>query len=406
MKFFFLGLGMAAALLALPGSSRAATLRAANVAEVVAAVNRAQPGDEIVLAPGQYQDLTLTITGQGQQGLRRLRAETPGQAILTGAPKLEIKGDFIEIADLVFQDCVLPAGSRGAVIFDGAGFSRLANCTFDNNQLPAGIALVGLRNAAHDNQVTSNRFVRTRYKSIQVVVDDNARKLGPPLHNRIDHNLFQDVPPYKKNGAETIQIGQRAIPFSDLRPETIIEDNEFVRCNGEAEIISVKTSGNIIRNNLFRENKGEVVMRHGHDNTVTGNRFEGGSGGIRVSGHGHVLLFNTINGCSSTGIRLYYGTPDVAHPASYLPVYDCTIRSNTIVNCAKAGILVGDNKNAHYQDEKWAKPPYSAKAVMDCTVAPYNNRIDHNTITGKEGALIQTADAPKNIIENNVLNTR
>ncbi len=48
----------------------------------------------------------------------------------------------------------------------------------------------------------------------------------------------------------------------------------------------------------------KVVIRHGHTNTVTGNRFAGGIGGIRVSGPGHVVTGNTINGCRATGIRL------------------------------------------------------------------------------------------------------
>jgi poly(beta-D-mannuronate) lyase len=208
------------------------------------------------------------------------------------------------------------------------------------------------------------------------------------------------VPSLGANGAETIQIGQRAIPHSDLRPETLVEDNEFVRCNGEAEIISVKTSGNIIRNNRFRDCKGELVMRHGHNNTITGNQFEGGSGGIRLSGQAHVVAGNAIIRCSGTGIRLYYGTPDVNHPASYLPVYDCVITDNTIVDCGKAGILVGDIKNAHYEDKKWAS---RGNTVMDCTVAPYHNRIVHNTVTGAAGKLIKVEAAPENTIADNTL---
>jgi poly(beta-D-mannuronate) lyase len=386
---------------------RAETLRVTTVNEAVAAADRAQTGDEIVLADGEYKDLTLKLAGKGKEGKgRRLRAEHAGRAILTGSPKLDVTGDFIEVQGLAFRDCTLVTGTRGAVVFDGSSHSRLTDCSFENSKLPNGVALVCFRNGAHDNQVATNRFVGTRYKSVMVVVDDSSLKNGSPVRNRIHHNLFQDVPPYNANGAETIQVGQRAFPHSDQRTETVIEDNEFVRCNGEAEIISVKTSGNIVRNNVFRDNKGELVMRHGHSNTLTGNRFEGGSGGIRISGHGHIVTDNTISGCSGTGIRLYYGTPDLKHPASYLPVYDCVIRSNTIINCAKAGILVGDNKNAHLTNKKWTGTPWFASAVMDCTVAPYNNRIEHNTITGKADSLIKSDDAPQNTIANNTLNAQ
>lgn len=380
----------------------AATLRVTTPAEIAAAAIRVQPGDEIVLADGEYRDVTLKLALAGKPGqVITLRAEHAHGAVLTGSPGIEVTGDHIEVRGLAFKDCVFKTGTRGALNFNGAGHSRATECSFENSTLPGGVALVSFRNGAHDNRVDHCRFVNTRYRSVVVVVDDNSLKNGPPVRNRIDHNLFQDVPPLNANGAETIQLGQRAIPHSDLRPETLVEDNEFVRCNGEAEIISVKTTGNTIRNNVFRDNKGELVMRHGHHNTVTGNRFVGGSGGIRLSGHGHVITGNQITGCRGTGLRLYYGTPDLKHPASYLPVYDCVITDNTIVDCGEMGILVGDKKNAHYEDKKWAGRPWFGSAVMDCTVAPYNNRIANNTVTGKAGKLIKATDASNNTIENN-----
>lgn len=382
----------------------AETLRVSTVAELAAAAQRARAGDDIVLADGEYRDLVAKLAGAGQpERPITLRAERAGGAVLLGSPAIEITGAHIEVRGLAFKDCTFKPGTRGAVNFNGARHCRLTECSFENSTLPGGVALVSFRNRASDNRVDHCRFVHTRYRSVVVVVDDQALKVGPPLRNRIDHNLFQDVPPLNANGAETIQIGQRAIPHSDLRPETIVEHNEFVRCNGEAEIISVKTSGNTIRNNRFRDNKGELVMRHGHSNVVTGNRFEGGSGGIRISGHGHVVTGNHVSGSRGSGIRLYYGTPDLKHPASYLPVYDCTITDNTIVGCGEAGILVGDRRNARYEDKKWAGPPWFGNAVMECTVAPDRNRITGNTVTGKPGRLIKVNEAPDNIIEGNAL---
>jgi poly(beta-D-mannuronate) lyase len=383
----------------------ATTRRATTTAEAVAAAQLAQAGDEILLADGEYPDLRLklAVTGTAEQPLT-LRAEKTHGAVLTGSPGIDVTGSFIEVRGLRFKDCQLKTGTRGAVNFDGAGHGRLTECSFEGSILPGGAALVYFRNGAHDNRLDHSRFLNTRFRSVVVAVDDTSLKKGPPVRNRIDHNLFQDVPPLNANGAETIQIGQRAIPHSDLRPETLVEDNEFVRCNGEAEIISVKTTGNTIRNNLFRDSKGELVMRHGHSNTVTGNRFEGGSGGIRLSGHAHVVTGNRMTGCRGTGIRLYYGTPDVKHPASYLPVYDCVITDNIIANCGVMGILVGDSKNAHHEDKKWVGRPWFANAVMDCTVAPYRNRIVNNTITGQAGKLLKVVDAPENTIEPNTLN--
>lgn len=385
-------------------SAAGATLRVGSVAEAVAALPRAVAGDEVVLADGEYRDLKLRFAQSGQAGRPlRFRAERPGGAVLTGSPGLEVTGSHIEIHGLAFRDCTFPAGSRGAVNFNGASQSRLTECSFEHSTLTGGTALVSFRAQARENRVDHCRFLHTKYRVVVVIVDDLSLKQGPPFRNRIDHNLFQDVPPLKANGAETIQIGQRAMPHSDLRPETVVEDNDFIRCNGEAEIISVKTSGNTIRRNRFRDNQGELVMRHGHSNTVTDNRFDGGSGGIRLSGHGHVVTGNTITGCRGTGIRLYYGTPDTKHPASYLPVYDCVITHNLITDCGKAGILVGDAKNARHEDKKWAGKPWFANTVMECTVAPCRNRITENTVTGRKDLLIKIDGAPDNVVADNTL---
>lgn len=398
------GMGVLLAL-ALSSAGRAESLLVTTAQEAVAAVRRAQPGDEIILAEGEYKDFALTLAAKGQaEKPVRLRPAKPGAAILTGSPRLEITGAFVEIEGLVFRDCTLAAGTRGAVVFNGSRRSRLTDCTFENSILPRGAALVTFRNGAHDNLVDGNCFLRTRHKAVMVVVDDLSLKTGPPLRNRIERNRFQDVPPLRANGAETIQIGQRASPHSDLRTGTLVADNEFIRCDGEAEIISVKTSGNLIRSNSFRECKGELVMRHGHSNTATGNRFEGGSGGIRVSGHAHLITDNFIRSTRGTGIQLYYGTPDLTHPAAYGPVFDCVIRGNTITDCAGTGILIGGNKNARYRQERWGGPPWFANPVMECTVAPYHNRVVSNTVAGKPGRLLKVNDAPRNAVEHNSLN--
>ena len=397
-------LGTLLVLSVLPTAAWAERFPAATGQEATAAAGRARAGDEIVLADGDFKDLQLTLRSNATPNHPlRLRALNEGKTILTGSPKLLITGDFIEVHGLVFRDCALAAGA--GVVFDGSGNSLMTSCRFENCRLPKGAALVSFRNGAHDNRVATNQFLKTRYKAVMVVVDDRSLKNGPPVRNRIDHNLFQDVPPLNANGAETVQIGQRASPHSDLRTWTLIENNEFVRCDGEAEIISIKTSSNIIRSNLFRNNRGELVMRHGHDNVINGNRFEGGSGGIRLSGHGHAVTDNVIRDCRSTGIRLYYGTPDLMHPASYLPVFDCVISNNTVLNCGE-GILIGDHKNASLKDAKWAGPPWFASSVQNCTVAPYSNRIVNNVLTGKAGTLIKSDDAPQNTIENNTLNER
>ena len=42
----------------------------------------------------------------------------------------------------------------------------------------------------------------------------------------------------------------------------------FDRCDGEVEIISSKSGGNIYRGNLFLQSRGTLTLRHGDGNLV------------------------------------------------------------------------------------------------------------------------------------------
>jgi poly(beta-D-mannuronate) lyase len=371
--------------------------------EANAGLLKSQPGDEIILENGTYPDFKLNFSAMGQPEKPIVfRAETPGQVVLTGQPGLNLTGSYIEVQGLTFKNCEVVTSKQGLVQFDHSSHCRLTGCRFEHIN-PGNYSTISFRNAANDNRLDHCRFIDIHYRSVKIIIDKNSLISGPPSRNRIDHNLFQDVPLMGQNGAETVQIGQSAIPLADLYPETVVENNLFLRCDGEIEIISVKSSGNIIRNNLFRDCKGEVVNRTGHENIFEGNRFENCTGGIRLSNHGHRVTNNVMIRCKETGIRLYYGTPDTKHPAAYLPVYGCVITNNTVVDCGQFGIVVGINRNAHHENQMWANPPYNANAIMDCTIPPHENRIAKNIITGSKGVLLKLEEAPNNTIKDNLI---
>ena len=119
--------------------------------------------------------------------------------------------------------------------------------------------------------------------------------------HHIHHNLFKDIPKGTENngnGYETLQLITKDNPFNPPpgNCNTIIEDNLFVRANGEAEIISIKSNGNIIRNNTFRACMGGLVLRHGHGNVATANVVladgEPKANGIRFQGSTQVVANN------------------------------------------------------------------------------------------------------------------
>jgi poly(beta-D-mannuronate) lyase len=384
--------------------SLSAAQRVVKTAEEAQAAGRAAgPGDEIVLSAGEYPDCLLELAAAGTaEKPVVLRGEKPGAAVFTGRSHLRIAGRFLEVRDLVWRDCAARPDLKNPVDFDGSEHCRVTGCRFEHTRCGS-VALVVFRRAATENRLDHCRFFDTQFVTLRVVIDDHSLQFGPPLRNRIDHNVFQDVPPLGRNGAETIQIGQDAIPYADLRPETLVERNLFVHCDGEIEIISVKSGNNIIRENVFRDCAGEVVNRTGSENVYLGNRFENCVGGVRLSNHGHRVENNVIIGCREAGIRLLFGTPDTRHPAAYLPVYGCLIAHNTIVDAGQTGIFLGVMREARRENQMWAGAPWFGNAVMLCTVAPRENRIAHNLIVGHAGTLFRSDGAPDNVISDNWL---
>ncbi|WP_164101358.1 polysaccharide lyase 6 family protein [Candidatus Laterigemmans baculatus] len=370
-----------------------------------AAISSAKPGDEIVLARGRYDQWKLTVDCAGTaEAPITIRSEVPGGVVLDGRSSFTITGAHVVVSGLIFDGADSPS-ARSLIVFDGAVGARLTESEFRGCRMTSGDAVVAVAGTSQDCRVDHCRFLGTRYRSIRIVVDSASLRTAPPLRTRIDHNEFRDVPRLGGNGAETIQIGSRAAPYCDLETFAVVEENLFVACNGEAEIISDKTSQNTFRKNLFLKCRGELVIRHGNRSAIIDNRFIDCSGGIRLSGGGHTVTGNTIVNSGGTGIQLLYGVEDSQHPAAYLPVSDCLIENNMIVNAREAGLMIGANRNQRWYSERWARKPYEASPRMAATIAPANNTIRDNTIIGHPDRLLVIDQAPENEIRNNHLSS-
>lgn len=99
--------------------------------------------------------------------------------------------------------------------------------------------------------------------------------------------------------SETIRIGTSS--YQMVNSNVTISNNYFVQSDGENEIITNKSKGNIITNNTFRRCRGSLVLRHGSNATVDGNIFLGenveGTGGIRITDSNHNITNNYIQDC-------------------------------------------------------------------------------------------------------------
>jgi poly(beta-D-mannuronate) lyase len=80
-------------------------------AEYAAASKRVSAGDTITLANGTWRDFDLVITGQGSQKKPvTVKAQTPGQVLLTGQSSLRLSGRHVIVSGLVFKDGHSPRG--------------------------------------------------------------------------------------------------------------------------------------------------------------------------------------------------------------------------------------------------------------------------------------------------------
>src|SRR3546814_10669881 len=81
---------------------------------------------------------------------------------------------------------------------------------------------------------------------------------------------------------------------------TIVERNIFDRTSGEVEIVSVKSGGNIVRENLVLASQGAFVLRHGNGNLVERNIFFGkgvpDTGGVRIINRDQTVRDNYFEG--------------------------------------------------------------------------------------------------------------
>lgn len=319
-------------------------------AEYAAAAKALKPGDVVILADGEWRDFEISISGRGEPGKPiTLKAEMPGKVVLTGKSNLRIGGSHIVVTGLVFRSGYSPTGE--VISFrlgkdDLATDSRVTETVIDHYNQPDRfqsdywVAMYGKRNRFDHNNLVgkSNQGV-----TLAVRLDsEGSRENG----HRIDHNYFGPRPILGSNGGESLRIGTSA--YSMFTSNTVVEDNVFDRCDGEVEIVSIKSGSNVIRRNLILQSRGSIVLRHGDGNIVERNIFLGNgkdhTGGIRVINRRQIVRDNYMEGLQGTGfasaLTVMNGIPN-SPIYRYVQVENATITNNTIVNSARVSLAAG-----------------------------------------------------------------
>lgn len=313
-------------------------------AAYAAAVAKAVPGDRILLADGEWRDFQIVFTGTGTEAKPiTLAAQTPGKVILSGQSNLRIGGAHLVVSGLVFRDGYSPTKELIALRRDSKTVARNVRLTeivvdhFTNPDRRAEDIWVAIYGTG--NRVDHSWFAGKGNAGVTLAV---IRPKGQPQENRarIDHNYFGPRPPLGSNGGETIRIGTSDESLSDSR--SVVERNWFEKCDGEVEIVSVKSGGNVIRGNMIVESQGAIVLRHGNGNLVERNVFMGhgkpSTGGIRVINRDQIVRDNYLEGVTGTSflsaIAVMNGLPNSAINR-YHQVANARIERNSIIEAAR-----------------------------------------------------------------------
>jgi poly(beta-D-mannuronate) lyase len=312
-----------AALLSLPAGAFAAEYPVATAAEIAQLEPTLRPGDVIVLRDGAWTDQQITLSAKGTLDKPvTLRPATPGKAILTGKSSLTIDGEHLLVTGLSFEKADFP---KDLIAIKGH-HNRLTETSITDCTPKFYVHLFGMENRVDHCYLAGKT---NDDPTMQVEVDKDH-----PNRHQIDHNHFGPRPPLGRNGGETLRVGYSHQSMSDS--QTLVERNLFDRCDGELEIISSKSCGNVYRANTFLECAGTLTLRHGNRNRVECNVFLGrgkrSTGGIRVIGEDHVIVDNYMEGLDRLPFAITSGIPD-SPLKGYYQAKRCTISSNTVVDC-------------------------------------------------------------------------
>jgi poly(beta-D-mannuronate) lyase len=308
-------------------SASAATYTVNSLSALQAQINTALADDTIIVQNGVYtSSSTISISRVGTATKPILiAAETVGGVEIRGSSGFSFSSPAAYVTVQGFK----LTHANSISIPSGTSHCRLSRNIIELT-IPKGSDVSYINISGDDVEIDRNEL---RNKSTLGEMLDIAGS-GSQVARRlwVHHNYFHDFSSPGGNGAETIRWGLSGLSLST--GAGICEYNLFVRCEGENEMISNKSSGNIYRyNSVIDCVGGEISQRHGNDCLYYGNYMRN-TQGIRIYGDRHLIFSNYLEG-NSSAINMGNGDGDVYNGAA-LTAHDrpdnCVVVFNTLIN--------------------------------------------------------------------------
>ncbi len=365
-------------------------IRVSTASQLKSAVQMALPGDRIEVAAGVYDPGNMTIT---------VKATTEQPVVITAADigKVELAGDTYfglkQASHVIIQGFLITTASYSAIKMEACDNIRVTRNTFrlTESESSKWIVIGGIWNDPNAisafNRIDHNLFEEKHQPGNFITIDGSPEPTyQSSKYDRIDHNHLRNTGPRIENGMEAIRVGWSEMSMSN--GFTVVEYNLFENCDGDPEIISVKTCADTIRYNTFRRCQGSLCLRHGNGSVVESNFFLGeektGTGGVRLYGDDHKIYNNYFTRLTGTkwdaGLTLTNGDYDSGTNLSrHFRINRAEIVHNTLIQNDHP-IEIGYTNNGAY-----TKPP------RDVIMA-------HNLIVSDSTTLINTFTDPVNMI--------
>lgn len=267
------------------------------------AVNKAEAGDLIILANGTYD---VSRNKDTKFSGRKGTADNPIFVCAEEVGKVTLKGS----AGYQFDDCEYftwygfnhrhDASSDDNITFRGGSNNKFSRCDVklqDEGDKEKGkrkshwLQISNCKKMKVDHcffheKPSEGQFCNVKYRS------DNKPGEGPVFeYNHFEHQDYNKTVGDDKipdAGGEAIQMGDSKLCRWYYR--AIVRYNYFEECNGDGEMITNKSSGNLYYNNSFMKTLGTMTLRHGDSTAFLGNYFE--ACGLRVGGRGNLIANN------------------------------------------------------------------------------------------------------------------
>ena len=332
----------------------------------------AQPGDQIVLADGDYEIGKLADKHGTTAAPITISAAHRDKAVITDGQLEILNSSYVTVDGLQWTNSdTLKLTSDNNV--------RLTRNHFHLTEDESLKWVIVQGAGSNHNRIDHNLFEHKHQLGNFITIDGSETQSSQ--YDEIDHNYFSDNGPRATNEQESIRVG-----WSDISKSsgfTTVEDNLFENCDGDPEIVSVKSSDDTVRYNTFLTSAGVLSQRHGDRGKLYGNFFLGGgkagTGGIRVYGQDHEIFDNYFAGLTGSGfdaaLQLDGGDVDTSGAlSSHWRVYRAKVVNNTF-----AGNVSNIEVGANYK------------------LAPVDSTIADNVVVGSQGKLFNELKTPVNM---------